>query len=128
LIAERPTACFVAAEEFDAILSACSIFEKTTEEKTMACYITLLKFTEKGAQAIKNTATRAEQFRDAAAKAGVKVVGQYWTLGNYDGVLVLESEKAENVLSCLAELTAAGHVLTHTLPAYTADEIKTVLK
>lgn len=94
----------------------------------MASYITLLKFTEKGAKAIKNTARRAKQFRETAAKAGVKVVGQYWTLGNYDGVLILESEKAEKVLSCLAELTAAGHVLTHTLPAYSSDEIRTILK
>ena len=93
----------------------------------MACYITLLKFTEQGAKSIKDTATRAAQFRTAAEKSGVKVVGQYWTLGDYDGVLVLECDKAENALHCLAELSAAGHVQTHTLPAYTADEIKTIL-
>jgi hypothetical protein len=43
---------------------------------TMACYITLLKFTEKGAKSIKNTATRANQFSVAARKAGVNVVAQ----------------------------------------------------
>lgn len=94
----------------------------------MACYITLLKFTEKGAKSIKSTASRAKQFRSAAEKSGVKVVGQYWTLGDYDGVLVLESDKAEKALQCVANLTAAGNVLTHTLPAYSAEEIRSILK
>ncbi|GEM_PF-2448484 len=42
----------------------------------VACYITLLKFTEKGAKSIKNTAARANQFSVAARKAGVTVVAQ----------------------------------------------------
>ena len=94
----------------------------------MACYVSLLKFTDKGAKAIKSTPTRAKQFRAAAQKAGVKVIGQYWTLGDYDGVLIIESNKAEKALHCLAELTAAGNVSTHTLPAFSVDEIKGVLK
>ena len=94
----------------------------------MAYYVSLLKFTDKGAKAIKDTATRAKQFRAAARKAGVKVVGQYWTLGDYDGVLILESNKAEQALHCLAELASLGHVTPHTLPAFTIDEIKSVMK
>lgn len=94
----------------------------------MACYISLLKYTEKGSKGIMSTAARAKQFRAAAAKAGVKVVGQYWTLGDYDGVLIIEASKAEKALRCLAELTAAGNVTTHTLPAFSAGEIKSVLK
>ncbi len=49
-------------------------------------------------------------------------------VGEYDGVLVLESDKAEKALKCLPDLTASGNVLTHTLPAYSAGEIKTILK
>jgi uncharacterized protein with GYD domain len=94
----------------------------------MASYVSLLKFTDKGAKAIKSSATRAKQFKAAAQKAGVKVVCQYWTLGDYDGVLILESNKAEKVLHCLAELTAAGNVTTHTLPAFSLEEITPVLK
>ena len=94
----------------------------------MACYISLLKFTDKGAKSIKSSAARAKQFRAAAAKAGVKVVEQYWTLGDYDGVLIIESNKAEKALHCLAELTSAGNVSTHTLPAFSSGEIKSVLK
>ena len=70
----------------------------------------------------------APAIADAARKAGVRVVEQYWTLGDYDGVLILESDKAEKALHCLAELTAKRNVTTHTLPAYTSDEIKSVMK
>jgi len=48
--------------------------------KTMSTYVCLLKFTEQGARAMRKTAARAEQFRKAAKKTGVHVIGQYWTL------------------------------------------------
>jgi uncharacterized protein with GYD domain len=94
----------------------------------MATYISLLKFTEKGAKAIKQTLSRAAQFQKSAAKAGVKVIGQYWTMGSYDGVLVLQSDHENDVLRCLTDLAANGHVTTHTLPAFEAGEIRAVMK
>ncbi|MBI1177020.1 GYD domain-containing protein [bacterium] len=94
----------------------------------MATYISLLKFTEKGSKAIKQTVARATQFQKAAARAGVKIVGQYWTMGIYDGVLVLQADHENDALRCLADLAANGYVTTHTLPAFEAGEIKDVLK
>ena len=63
----------------------------------MARYISLLRFTEQGAKNMKKSTTRAHNFDKLAAKAGVKVEGQYWTMGAYDGVLILtaDSEKKE---------------------------------
>lgn len=94
----------------------------------MATYISLLKFTEKGAKAIKQTISRASQFQKSAAKAGVKVIGQYWTMGSYDGVLVLQAAHENNVLRCMTELASLGYVTTHTLPAFEATEISKVVK
>jgi uncharacterized protein with GYD domain len=94
----------------------------------MATYISLLKFTEKGAKAINQTISRAAQFQKSAAKAGVKILGQYWTMGSYDGVLVLQAADENAVLRCLAGLASLGYVTTHTLPAFGAQEIGKVLK
>jgi uncharacterized protein with GYD domain len=94
----------------------------------MATYISLLKFTEKGAKAIKQTLSRAALFRKAAAKAGVTVVGQYWTLGSYDGVIILQAAHENDVLHCLTDLASNGYVTTHTLPAFEANEIKDIVK
>ena len=92
----------------------------------MARYVTLIRFTEQGARAIKQSATRAQAFRKAAEKAGVTIEAQYWTVGTYDGVLILRGEE-QNVLHQLAELARLGNVRTATLPAFDAGEFKAIV-
>jgi uncharacterized protein with GYD domain len=92
----------------------------------MARYISLIRFTEKGAQAIKQSTKRAHTFDQAAEKSGVRIDGQYWTLGAYDGVLVLSADKPEKALQCLTELAVAGYVKTETLPAFTDKEFDAI--
>jgi uncharacterized protein with GYD domain len=50
--------------------------------------ITLLKFTERGSSLIKESTSRAHAFDDLTAKSGVKVEGQFWTIGHFDGALM----------------------------------------
>jgi len=88
----------------------------------MARYVTLIRFTEKGAMAMKQSPARAQDFRQAAAKAGVKVEAQYWTTGAYDGILILSAEQPEKALRCLAELAALGNVRTETMQSFDASE------
>ncbi len=88
----------------------------------MARYIALLKFTAQGAKNLNKSVTRAIAFREAAAKAGVKVEGQFWTTGSRDGVLLFSAEKESNILRCLSALAAAGNVRTETLRAFDAAE------
>ena len=85
-------------------------------------YIALVRFTEQGTKNIKKSASRAHAFDAAAAKAGVKVEGQYWTVGAYDGVLILSADDEKKVLHCLTELAALGNVRTETLRAFTDKE------
>ncbi len=84
----------------------------------MATYISLLRFTEKGAKNIKKSTNRAHEFDKVAAKAGVKIEGQYWTLGAYDGVLIISAASEEKALHCLAELASQGNVRTETMQAF----------
>jgi len=94
----------------------------------MKRYISLFRFTEQGAKAIKQSTARAQAFAAAAAKAGVKVEGQYWTVGAYDGSLILSAEKESDALRLLVALAAAGNVTTETMPALTAPEFEAVVK
>ena len=64
----------------------------------MPRYLSLIKFTEQGAKNLKQSAARAAAFRNAAEKAGVKIEGQYWTVGAYDGALILRALIEERVL------------------------------
>ena len=88
----------------------------------MARYVSLIRFSEKGAQTIKQSPARARAFGEAAAKAGVKIEAQYWTAGAYDGVLILSADQPEKALRCLAELAALGNVRTETMQAFTAEQ------
>jgi uncharacterized protein with GYD domain len=92
----------------------------------MARYISLLRFTEQGAKNMKKSTTRAHDFDKVAAKAGVKVEGQYWTMGKYDGVLIVSADSEEKVLHMLTALAALGNVRTATMQAFVDKEFDAI--
>jgi uncharacterized protein with GYD domain len=91
-------------------------------------YIALLKFTDKGAANVAESTSRAHSFDDLAANSGVTVEGQFWTTGQYDGVLILSSESEASVLRLLASLASRGNVRTETLKAFTDREFDELMK
>lgn len=93
----------------------------------MARYIALLTFTEQGAKALKKSTHRAHQFDKLAAKSGVKVEAQFWTVGRYDGVLLLSADESQKILHLLAALAALGNVRTESLQAFTDSEFDGIL-
>jgi uncharacterized protein with GYD domain len=94
----------------------------------MSRYITLLRFTEKGARNIKQSTKRAHKFDALAEKAGVVVEGQYWTMGGYDGVLVLRADSELKILHLLTELAALGNVRTQTMQAFVDKEFDAIVR
>jgi len=93
----------------------------------MARYISLLRFTEQGAKNIKKSTNRAHAFDKLATKAGVKVEGQYWTMGKYDGVLIVAADSEEKVLHMLTLLAALGNVRTNTMQAFVDNEFDAIV-
>lgn len=93
----------------------------------MARYVALLKFTEQGAKNIKKSTSRAHAFDKLAAKAGVKVDGQYWTMGRFDGVLILSASDETKVLHLLTLLAALGNVRTQTMQAFVDTEFDEIV-
>ena len=84
--------------------------------------ISLLKFTDQGAKDIKKSTNRAHAFDAAAKKAGVTVEGQYWTIGCYDGVLIINAPDEMKALHLLSELSANGNVRSETMIALSDKE------
>jgi len=84
----------------------------------MATFIVLLDFTDQGVRNIKDSPQRADAFNAYAEKAGVQILGQYWTIGSHDGVLILEAPSEEVAASVLLHLAAGGNVRTTTLRAF----------
>ena len=92
----------------------------------MARYISLVRFTEKGATNLKQSPARAEAFRSAVEKTGVTIEAQLWTVGSFDGVLILNGEE-NKILRCLADLNALGNVRTETLQAFDDREFSKIV-
>jgi uncharacterized protein with GYD domain len=92
----------------------------------MARYISLLRFTEQGAKNVKKSTARAHAFDKLAAKARVKVEGQYWTMGKYDGVLILSADSETKVLHLLTMLASLGNVRTATMQAFSDGEFDAI--
>ena len=93
----------------------------------MVKLIALIKETQHGEENVYDTIARAAKFEQVAAQFGAKVTGLYWTLGAYDGVLVLDVPDHKTGAALLYRLTSGGSVRTDTLTAFDADEMASIL-
>lgn len=90
----------------------------------MPHFVCLLTFTEQGMQQLGATTKRSEAFAKRAEQLGAKVLSTYWTLGTYDVVHVIEAEDQKTAASLAMSSLALGNVRTHTLPAFTLEEMR----
>lgn len=93
----------------------------------MPTFATTIQFTEHGIKEISQTTKRAAAFEAAAQQVGAKILHQYWTTGDYDGLIVFEAGSEEVATTLMLRLGALGFVRTKTCRAYTAAEMSKVL-
>jgi uncharacterized protein with GYD domain len=93
----------------------------------MATFVTTLNFTSKDFEVIKESPRHAAAFKSAAKKLGIKVLGQYWTLGAFDGLLVYDAPDEETAAAAMLHLSSLGNVRTTTSRAFSAGEFESLL-
>ena len=93
----------------------------------MVTYVTLFHWTEQGLSKIQDTLKRAEEFGAVAEKAGARVKAQYWTVGEYDGIVILEAPDESTAVGLIAKVAKLGNVRTQTLRAFDSAEMRGVL-
>ncbi len=93
----------------------------------MARFISLISLTQHGEEEVKNTVDRANAFRAEAEKMGAEVQHVYWTLGNYDGVLIFDAPDDQTATALMISLGSKGNVRTQTLVAYDSGQIESIL-
>jgi uncharacterized protein with GYD domain len=93
----------------------------------MVTYVTLFHWTEQGLSKIQDTLKRAEDFGAVAEKAGARVKAQYWTVGEYDGIVILEAPDESTAVGLIAKVAKLGNVRTQTLRAFDSAEMRGVL-
>ena len=93
----------------------------------MATYIVFGNFTEQGISHAKESPKRKEAFKEMAKQLGVTVKDVYWTLGQYDIVLILEAHDDLAVAELGLSLGKLGNVRTQTMRAFGPAEVTKLL-
>jgi uncharacterized protein with GYD domain len=91
-------------------------------------YILLINWTERGIGKVKESQDRYNSFKALVEKAGGKLIGGYYTFGEYDVVIIIEAPNDEAVMSLMLKVGSAGNVKTKTLKAFTAEEGFKIIK
>jgi uncharacterized protein with GYD domain len=93
----------------------------------MVTYVTLFHWTEQGISKIQDTIKRAEDFAATVEKSGARVKAQYWTVGEYDGLVILEAQDDATAVGLIAKVAKLGNIHTQTLRAFDSAEMRGVL-
>ena len=94
----------------------------------MSQYILLINWTQQGISKIKESSDRYNSFKSSVEKAGGKLIGGYYTFGEYDVIIIIEAPNDEVVMSLMLKVGSAGNVRTKTMKAFTAEEGLNIIK
>ena len=93
----------------------------------MSIFVTLYKFTDQGTKNVKDSPRRLDAGTKAFEAKGGKILGAYYTVGEYDLVVIGEIEEKAGLAHTLTMLSQ-GNVRSTTLPAYTPAEFAEIIK
>ena len=93
----------------------------------MPTYISLMHFTEKGVENIKDSPARLDQAKKLFQSMGAEFKGWYLTLGQYDAVAIAEAPDEETGTKLLLMIGSQGNIRTETFRAFTEDEYRKII-
>jgi uncharacterized protein with GYD domain len=93
----------------------------------MASYVCLIQFSEQGIRNIQDTVKRGDAAMAEAEKMGMKIVEEYWTMGAYDGVVIIEAPDDETMSAFILKVGSLGNVKAQTLRAFRRNEMEGIL-
>lgn len=92
----------------------------------MATFISLVNFTDQGIRNVKDSPTRLQAFESVAEKLGVTMKGAYYTVGEYDMVIITEGAD-EAATAALLKVSSLGNVRSRTLRGFSVEEMQKIL-
>ena len=93
----------------------------------MAKYISLVKYTTKGVENIKESPNRLDAVKKLCESMGAKVEGFFLTMGRYDIILIVDAPNPETVAKVVLTTTSGGAVSTETLHAFPEEEYRKII-
>src|SRR5206468_4001350 len=93
----------------------------------MPTFVSLLRFTQRGIEAIKDGPARLEAAREAYRAAGAKLRDFYLVTGKYDAVVIAEAPDDETAVKLSLALSARGNVRMETCRAFGEEEYRRIV-
>jgi uncharacterized protein with GYD domain len=94
----------------------------------MPTYISLCRWTQQGAQKIKESPARLDSAKRSFEKDGVKLLNFYMVMGTHDFVIISEAPNDEAMAKVMLTAISAGNITSQTLRAFTEDEYRAIFK
>jgi uncharacterized protein with GYD domain len=92
----------------------------------MARFVSLLNWTDHWSKTATDTVNRAEAAQKVAAEMGGSLE-IYWTMGQYDMILITEFADDETAMAFLAKASSLGNVHSQTMRAFDADGVRSIM-
>jgi len=93
----------------------------------MPTYITLLKFTQKGIENIKEGPSRLDAAKKVIKAAGGEMKAFYLTMGSYDAVCISEAPDDAAYSKAILTIASKGAIQSETLSAFPEDEYRRII-
>ena len=93
----------------------------------MAKFISLVNYTGKGAESIKESPNRLDAVKQLCEQMGAKVDAFYLTMGRYDIVIIVDAPDIETVSKIILTIASKGSVSTETLHAFPEESYRKII-
>ncbi|MGH9194300.1 MAG: GYD domain-containing protein [Acidimicrobiia bacterium] len=93
----------------------------------MPVYIQLIKWTEQGRKVVDSLPDRVDAVQKQIEDMGVKVIGNWMTMGQYDQIAIAEAPDDATVAKISAIIAGRGNAVTETLRAFDMNEVRKIL-
>lgn len=94
----------------------------------MATYFTFLDFTDQRNRNISASVELAEGLKGIAEKAGIGIIGTYWTIGFHDLVIIFDAPDEEAMSIMLFGLNALNNVRSQIVQGFSVEEMGRILE
>jgi uncharacterized protein with GYD domain len=93
----------------------------------MATYISLIRWTQKGIENIKESPSRHQMAKEAFKAMGAELKEMYLVMGQYDLVLISEVPDDETAAKLSLAIGSKGSIRTETMRAFTEEEYRKII-
>ena len=93
----------------------------------MPTYISLVNYTQKGIENVKESPQRLDAAKKAFKEMGAELKEFYLVMGRYDMILVSEAPNDETVAKAALALGSLGNVRTESFRAFKEDEYRKIV-